>query len=409
MKALGLVVEYNPFHNGHFYHLQQSKQSSQADVTIAVMSGNFLQRGEPALVSKWTRTRMALEAGVDIVVELPYAYATQRADRFAYGAISILDALKTDEVIFGSESGNIQPFIETVDFLNTHEKEYNESIQENVKKGISYPAAASEAFTQLTNRPEDIVDLSQPNNILGYHYVQSIQHINPDIKPNTVKRTGAGYHEHGEGENDIASATGIRKMLFDGDADLSSIQRFVPASTYTGLTQHQKEFGHFMNWERYFPLLKHRIITSTDEDLRQIYECVEGIENRLKECIVHAGTFTEFIERVKTKRYTWTRLQRLCTHILTNAKKHTMEVALTEAPSYVRLLGMSPDGQAYLNSVKKDMKLPLVSMLSKYSDPFFELDKTATNTYILGYPNEQHISLWKREYATPPIRLHVNT
>lgn len=406
MKALGLVVEYNPFHNGHFYHLQQAKQISQADVTIAVMSGNFLQRGEPALVSKWTRTRMALEAGVDLVVELPYPFATQRADRFAFGAVAILNALRTDEVIFGSESGNIQPFNETVDFLSRNACEYNALIQENVKTGISYPAAASAAFTQLQDRPEHTVDLSQPNNILGHHYVQSVKKINPKIQVNTVKRTGAGYHEHGEGENNIASATGTRRMLFEEGNDLSSVKRFVPETTHDLLHHHYAEYGRFINWDHYFPLLKHRIMTASAEDLTTIYECVEGIENRLKEYVVQSATFTSFMEAVKTKRYTWTRLQRLCTHILTNSKKETMERALIEPPSYVRLLGMNEKGQEYLNKNKKHMELPLVSMLSKYSDPFFELDKTATNTYILGYPIDQQIPLLRREYSTPPIRLH---
>ncbi|MCF6136993.1 nucleotidyltransferase [Pseudalkalibacillus berkeleyi] len=406
MKSLGLVVEYNPFHNGHLFHLQQAKKTSNADVTVAVMSGNFLQRGEPALVSKWTRTRMALEAGVDLVVELPYAFATQRADRFAYGAITILNALKTDEVIFGSESGNIRPFNETVDFLNKNEEEYNLLIQEKVKSGVSYPSATSEAFKQLSNRPQETIDLSKPNNILGYHYVQSIRQIHSNMKANTIQRTGAGYHDEGVGVNNIASATGIRKMLFEHGSDLSAITSYVPKSTLNRLQDHFNSFGHFLNWDRFFLLLKHRLITSTPEELRDIYDCEEGLENRLKEYITQAEDFTSFMQSVKTKRYTWTRIQRLCTHILTNAKKNTMERALTEPPTYIRLLGMTETGQHYLSGIKKDLNLPLVSTLSKYKDPFFELDKQSTNTYILGFPYKAQKVLYKQEYSNTPIRLH---
>ncbi|WP_408010873.1 nucleotidyltransferase [Pseudalkalibacillus sp. A8] len=405
MKSLGLIVEYNPFHNGHLYHLQQSKKQSQADVVIAVMSGNFLQRGEPALVSKWTRAKMALEAGVDLVVELPYAYATQRADRFAYGAVSILDALKCDEIIFGSESGKIDPFINTVHFLNEKEKEYNDWIQKHVQSGVSYPMAASLAFSELSGRPEETVDLTKPNNILGYHYVNSIRQIGSTMKINTVQRTGAGYHDEGHGTDKIASATGIRKILFSDNGELSEINELVPPTTFNGLIQHQQVFSTFISWERYFDFLKLRLLTSSPEDLSQVYECVEGIEHRLLDQIIRSESFTGFLDAVKTKRYTWTRLQRICTHLLTNAKKEVMYRVLTEQPTYIRLLGMNQNGQQYLNANKKKVELPIVSTLSKYSDDFLKLDIKATNTYILGFPVKHHTTLWRQEYSNTPIRI----
>ncbi|MGP4080351.1 nucleotidyltransferase [Pseudalkalibacillus sp. R45] len=405
MKSLGLIVEYNPFHNGHLYHLQQAKKQSQADVVIAVMSGNFLQRGEPALVSKWTRAKMALEAGVDLVVELPYAFATQRADRFAFGAVSILDEMKCDEIIFGSESGKIEPFLKTVDFLRENEKEYNEWIQRHVKTGISYPAAASKAFATIPNRPDEAVDLAKPNNILGYHYVNSIRENDSKMHIDTVQRTGAGYHEVGHGTDKIASATGIRKTLFEGNGKLSEIEELVPPTTYKGLIKHQHEFGQFLNWEGYFEFLKHRLITFSADELSEVYECVEGIQHRLKDQILRSESFQSFLESVKTKRYTWTRLQRLCTHILTNANKEVMNKALREQPTSIRLLGMSENGQKHLNTIKKKVELPIVSTLSKYSDDFMEMDIKATNTYILGFPSRFHTTLWKQEYANPPIRI----
>ncbi len=403
MKSLGLIVEYNPFHNGHLYHLQQAKKQSQADVVIAVMSGNFLQRGEPALVSKWTRAKMALEAGVDLVVELPYAFATQRADRFAFGAVSILDKMQCDEVIFGSESGKIEPFLRTVDFIHSMDHEYNDLIQKHVQTGVNYPTAASMAFAALPGRPEESVDLTQPNNILGFHYVNSVLKIDSKIKMNTVRRTGAGYHEHDHGPDKIASATGIRKILFSDDGNIGGIQELIPPSTFEGLNHHHQVYGRFINWDSYYQLLKHKLITSTPEELSEVYECVEGIQHRLQNQITHTDSFIDFLESVKTKRYTWTRLQRLCTHLLTNARKELMAKALHGGPTYIRLLGMSPQGQHYLNVKKKNFGLPLVSTLSKHRDDFLQMDIRAAKTYILGHPSRFHTTLWKQEYATPPI------
>jgi predicted nucleotidyltransferase len=167
MKAVGVIVEYNPFHNGHAYHLQAAKELAQADLAIAVMSGNFLQRGEPALISKWYRTRMALLNGVDIVLELPYRFATQKAETFANGAVTILDAIGCHSLCFGSESGDISSFFETVDYLDTHKERFDEKIKMNIKSGVSYPKALSLSFQSLSS-PENILSLDKPNNILGF-------------------------------------------------------------------------------------------------------------------------------------------------------------------------------------------------------------------------------------------------
>ncbi|MER2258537.1 MAG: nucleotidyltransferase family protein, partial [Priestia megaterium] len=193
MQAVGIIVEYNPFHNGHAYHLQQAKQQTGADCVIAVMSGHFLQRGEPALVSKWSRTRMALAAGADLVVELPYAFSTQKAETFASGAISILESLRADFICFGSENGNIDSFTRTADLLEAHESELSALIQQEMKKGNSYPKAASNAFLQLFTKAP--IDLSQPNNVLGMSYVAAIKKQHASIKPYTITRIQSHYHD----------------------------------------------------------------------------------------------------------------------------------------------------------------------------------------------------------------------
>lgn len=221
LKAVGLVVEYNPFHNGHLYHLEASKTASEADAVIAVMSGNFLQRGEPALVSKWARTKMALKQGADLVIELPYAYATQKAETFADGAISILEALGCSSVCFGSENGEISPFLETAELLNSHHAEYQQLVKQFMKEGMSYPSAQTSAFLALEtdSRP---LDLSLPNNILGFQYVRAIQKQKASIRPLTIKRTAAGYHDEDFNSSPIASATSIRKALFQMNRRISA-------------------------------------------------------------------------------------------------------------------------------------------------------------------------------------------
>lgn len=404
MKAVGVIVEYNPFHNGHKYHLEETKRKTNADCIIAVMSGNFLQRGEPALVSKWTRTKMALEAGVDIVIELPYAFATQKAQNFANGSISLLNALLCDEVCFGSENGTIEDFENTVDFMKKNQQTYDHTIEQFMKEGYSFPKAASLTYTSLSNH-ETYVDLSKPNNILGYHYVKAIHDQKSSVKAQTILRTSAGYHDETFSHESIASATSIRKTLFSAEKNMDEIENYLPPTSAKWLSTYYHENQLFHRWEEYFTLLKYKLLTSTPAELANIYEAEEGIENRLLAHISEATSFQNFMEKIKTKRYTWTRLQRLCVHILTNTTKEQLKRS-KENPiaTYIRLLGMSQKGQNYLNSVKKDVELPIISKVAGFSDELFTLDWKATNTYLAIFPEPLRSSLLRQEYATPPIR-----
>lgn len=229
VNALGLVVEYNPFHNGHLYHLQQAKSITKADVTIGVMSGNFLQRGEPAIVDKWTRTSMALKAGIDLIIELPFFHAVQKAEFFSEAAILLLEEVGCKSVCFGSEQGEIKPFIDTYEIIQENMDTINERIHHYTKEGYSYPKAASLAHTELQTHNPTMLSLDQPNNILGYHYVSAILKHQLSIEPVTIKRTGSGYHDPLLMPGKIASATGIRKELME-NGSLEAISSFVPKS-----------------------------------------------------------------------------------------------------------------------------------------------------------------------------------
>ncbi|MCM3706166.1 MULTISPECIES: nucleotidyltransferase [Cytobacillus] len=401
MKATGVIVEYNPFHNGHAFHLEQAKNISGAETIIAVMSGNFLQRGEPALVSKWKRAEMALKAGADIIFELPYQFAVQQADIFASGAVSILDAAGCSSLCFGSESGNMESFHQTLSFLGNHQTVYQEKLRVHLDAGVSYPKAASMAFLDL-NPEDELVDLSKPNNILGFQYLNSARRINSSMQLFTVARKSAGYHDEQFSSESIASATSIRKTLFSESGEIESIRQYVPETTYQGLLQYKREYGTFHQWEQYWPFLKFRLIHLQPELLRCIYEMEEGLEHRFLSAAVQAESFQQFMEKIKTKRYTWTRLQRACVHILTNTEKTEMPNKPLKA-EYLRLLGMSRNGRKYLNMHKSDLKLPLISRISSHAAQQLHLDIKASRVYAMGIQAAEDRSLLQQEFNQPPI------
>ncbi|MBA2870697.1 putative nucleotidyltransferase [Anoxybacillus calidus] len=399
MKAVGIVVEYNPFHNGHLYHLHETKRQTGADCVIAVMSGNFLQRGEPAIVSKWARTRMALAAGVDIIVELPYMFAVQAAKEFAAGAVSLLAALHCDCICFGSESGDIHHFTEAVKALAKQEDKYNTYLKKALQTGVSYPKASALAFQQLQI---ENLDLTKPNNILGFYYVKSIMEEHKQITPHTIKRIAAGYHDQTISDQSIASATSLRNALNYSIEHLEKIAPYIPESTKNMLYEYYSTYRLFHQWNDYFSLLKYRILTMDINEMREIADMDEGLEYRFKNAAIEAKNFVELIDMVKTKRYTWTRLQRTCTHILTNFTKQQKES--NKKATYIRLLGMSETGRSYLKAVKKQLSLPIISKVSLLEDyPIYKQEKKAAFAYISVLPEPLRTKACKEEYTTPPI------
>ncbi|WP_374721970.1 nucleotidyltransferase [Peribacillus tepidiphilus] len=398
MKAVGLVVEYNPFHNGHQYHLHTSKNETNADVVIAVMSGSFLQRGEPALVSKWTRTEMALRGGADLVFELPYVYCTQHAGHFAYGAILLLEAAGCDTFCFGSEQGKIEPFLSLYHLMKEKKEEYDQYVVKYISEGNSYPKASSLAFHELVTDVSDLPDLSKPNNILGFQYVKAAIDHSFRIKPYTIRRIHSDYHDQELPDQPIASATSIRKALMR-QQNLESISSYLPSKSFLLL----RSYGEFHDWEKYWPLLKYKIMSSSTDELETVYEAEEGIQYRMKDTVLEASTFNEFVSKIKTKRYTWTRIQRLCVHILNHVKKEQMKLAMNQN-SYLRILGMTEKGRKYLNLNKKKIELPLISRISSVQHLGLELDISSAfiHSLALDFPSQK--KLRKREFQ-PPIFL----
>lgn len=399
MRSVGVVVEYNPLHNGHVYHLTQSKSSTNADIVIAVMSGQFLQRGEPAVVPKHIRTKLALQAGADLVVELPYSYATQHATLFAKGAISILDSLDCDYVCFGSEEGNINTFQELINKKKLHTSDINNSIRTYLSEGMSYPSAYSTAL-QMNIKTSNL-DVSLPNNILGIHYLEAIEHFSSKMKGTTIKRIAANYHDEDTNHQSIASATAIRKILKSED---QSITNFVPTFTKKSIEEYINDYAILHSWSEYLPYLKFRLLTTSFDDLEEIYEAVEGLERRVYSSILKCTSFEELMSLIKTKRYTWTRIQRLLTHLLTNTTKNEMNSILQEdRVPYIRLLGISSKGRTYLNSKKKNINVPIYTTINQDNQKYLKTDLKATHAYASVLPLKLQQQLIKTEYALYPI------
>lgn len=392
MEATGIVVEYNPLHNGHVYHAQQAKKATGAQLVVAVMSGNFLQRGEPAFVDKWARTKMALASGIDIVFELPYSFATGHAPVFAEGAIRLLDAARCSSFCFGSEDGDINVFKQSLELIDRSKDTYEHEVKLSVQDGLSYPMALNKAYMTINETENGAADLSKPNNILGFHYMQAAKSIGSTMKPATIQRLGADYHKETLELGEIASATGIRKSYFSSSS-LDQTKHFVPTTTRETLVKWQQDGLRFGQWEIFYPYLRLVILRDGPEHLSHIADITEGIENLIYRAAKKHSTFQPFMQDVKSKRYTWTRIQRMLTHILTGFTYNKR--SMMQTPSYLRLLGMTVNGRAYLNEKKKSLRLPLVSKAASLLDPALAMDIHASDIYALGtgLPTSQDYSL----------------
>lgn len=390
--------------------MQQTKKLTQSDIIIAVMSGPFLQRGEPALISKWYRTKMpTLANGVDLVVELPYVFATQKAETFANGAISILNALRVSEICFGSEDGQIKNFYNTISVQKNEEETFNCLVKQFMDAGNSYAKATSDAFSHILTS-ENNIDMSQPNNILGFQYMKAILSQNSSIQAQTIQRFASHYHDETFNDQYIASATSIRKQLFSEEGSFTTIEPFLPQATTSLLANYKQNYGILHNWEQYFSFFKYKLMTMSPGDLRHIYEIEEGLEHRILSKIQNSSSFYSFMEALKTKRYTWTRLQRACTHILTNTTKEEIRSANIEqhAP-YIRLLGMSQKGQTYLSKNKKKIELPILTHTKTFDHAALDIEKKANSVYFSIMHEPLRTQLLKQDITHHPIRYDETT
>lgn len=400
MKVLGLITEYNPFHTGHLYHLHKSIELSQADFSVAVMSGNFLQRGEPALVEKYKRAKMALSAGVDVVFELPFPFASHNAGVFALGAVSLLNSLGViTHICFGSESGNIKELRAIAQILYQEPDFFKVDLLKFSREGLPYPEARLRALKKALER-EGIAPnvLRGSNNILGIEYLISLLRLKSDIKPLTIKRIGGGYLEN-EIRGKFSSATAIRRKILEEGVE--SVKDLIPPSSYKILKEceEKEEIVSMKDFEKEILILIKRLDKG---EIKEIAEVKEGLENRIKRVGMKAISLNELLSGIKTKRYTLTRISRMLIHILIGFKERENKIFQKTGSLYAFLLGFSSKGKILLREIKKKSSIPIISKPMGLSEPasiMLKLDLRATRIYeaVLG----KHLPIFRPVQADP--------
>ena len=338
-NVIGLIVEYNPFHNGHLHHIQEIDRLFEDNIKIAVMSGDYVQRGEPSLINKFEKTKIALSQGVDIVIELPAFYSTQSAEIFAKGSINLLNKLSCSHIVFGSESNDLEKLKRIATISMT--KEFELSLRKFLAEGFSYPTAFSKALFD---------EKLGSNDILALEYLKAIKAINPKIEAYCIKREKTGYYD--DEKDNFASATHIRKILLDynkkKEDKLNKIKNLVPKFSYKIL---EENFVVFSCLSDFYDLIKYNIIKNHSE-LKNIQDLEIGLENRLYKYSLENLSFEDFFNEVLTKRITISRLQRILLHSLFGLTENITDKIKNKVP-FVKILGFSARGQKYLNYLKK--------------------------------------------------------
>ena len=338
-NVIGLIVEYNPFHNGHLHHIQEIDRLFEDNIKIAVMSGDFVQRGEPSLINKFEKIKIALSQGIDIVIELPAFYSTQSAEIFAKGSVNLLNKLSCSHIVFGSESNDLDKLKRITTISLT--KEFELSLREFLAEGFSYPTAFSKALFD---------EKLGSNDILAMEYLKAIKVINPKIEACSIKREKTGYYD--DEKDNFSSATYIRKILLDcnekKEDKLNKIKNLVPEFSYKIL---EENFGVFSCLSDFYDLIKYNIIKNYSE-LKNIQDLEVGLENRLYKYSLENLSFEDFFDEVLTKRITISRLQRILLHSLFNLTENITEKVKNKVP-FVKILGFSERSQEYLNYLKK--------------------------------------------------------
>lgn len=391
-KVLGIVCEYNPFHNGHLYHLEELKKITGSNYSIAIMSGNFTQRGSTAIIDKWSRTETALKAGIDLVIELPTLYAISSAENFADGAIHILDSLKiVDYVGFGAETSDIDVLDNIADVLYNEPRAYKTLLSHELNKGISFPKARENALLIYLNNIRKYVNVvSAPNNILGIEYIKALKKYKSIIKPISIARFEAGHNDLSYHSN-IASGTTIRNIIKNGNFDI--LRRLVPESSYSILMDNIKQTHIVPDLSVFERQIFYNLRKMSIEEIRNLPDVTEGLEFSIKKAANSCNSIYEFLNIIKSKRYTSTRLQRILLYSLLGITKKDMELSKKVTP-YIRVLGLNNKGKFMISEIAKaNPKLEIITSVKRFLDnsnnknlkTMLNKDIFATDVYTLGF------------------------
>ena len=374
-KIIGIIVEYNPFHNGHIYQINEIKKKYKDSTIIVCMSSSFTQRGDLSILNKFEKTKIALENNIDLVIELPYIYTVQGSDVFAKYSLELLNDLKIDTLCFGIENDNINDLINAAN-TQLNNKEFDTKVKEYLDLGINYPTALNKSLKDLIN-----IEVKDPNELLALSYIKEILKNNYNIELFPIKRTN-NYHDILSSDN-ISSASNIRYSIQNN----IEYKNKVPTNVYDILKN--KSFNN-----KYFEYLKYKIIS--EDNLDKYLDVDEGLSIRIKESVYKSNSLEELINNIKTKRYTYNKISRMLNHILCSLTKE--EVNSNKELEYIRILGFSKDGQNYLNNIKKNINIPILNKYdtNKYKTLFIE--KRVSDIYSIIYED-----IRKEEISNKPI------
>ena len=403
-RVLGIIAEYNPFHNGHMYHLQKAKEQSGAQYCICVMSGNFVQRGNTSIVNKWKKAEMALLNGVDLVIELPTIYSVASAEGFSLGAIKLLNNLKiVDAISFGTETSDFAALNNISSIVNEEPMKYKSILNSELKKGLSFPKARENALMLYLNdnkRYDNILNTS--NNILAIEYLKALKKIKSTIQPIPVKREKVYYNDNVI-VDEFASATAIRKLL--KNEEFSEIRKVVPKSTYQ-ILEKETELGNVvLDLSRYEKEIIYNLRRMTVSEIAELPDVNEGLEHSLKNAANYSNDITNLINIVKTKRYTVTRIQRILICALLGITKRDVGMAKKTEP-YIRVLGFNEKGKELISRInKQNPKATVITSVKKFQDKnnnnknskiykrLLDIDIFSTNVYTMACKSESLANL----------------
>ncbi len=386
MVVAGIIAEYNPIHKGHTYHISETREKTEADIIVAVMSGNFMQRGEPAILDKWTRAGLAVEEGIDLCLELPVHFSCNSAEKFAEGGVKIMEALGVvDYISFGTEASDPEELFSLAKLLAYEPVEFSEKLKEYLNEGFSFPKSRELALKKMEINNAEIIGM--PNNILAIEYMKWLHRINSNIKPINIPRIGLGHNE---------SATTIRKIIEGKDFD--RIKNLVGNETCKTI-EAEKKFLVDSNNERLFDLIKYTFLSKPVEELNKVFGVAEGIENKIIQSIRKTRNLDELVDVLKSKRYTRTRINRILMQSLIGITKDSYEK--NQKNLYTRVLAFNNKGSELLRYIKNENKcsIPIINKISKgMEEKYFEIPSTDIYNIISGRDTYEY-----SDYIKKPI------
>ena len=382
MKVLGIIAEYNPMHTGHIYHISKAKEITGCDTVIAIMSGSFTQQGNIAIINKFERAKQAIQNGADLVIEIPSAFASSDAGNFAYKSVSILNDLNVDAICFGAETDNIDRLKLISETLIYKDKEIWIEIKNELKKGISFAKARNNSLNKFLNE-DDINIILSSNNILALEYLKTLKVLNSNIIPFAIHRE-SNFNSHIL-ENCYTSSTSIRKAL-ENKCNLNDIQKYIPENVSKYLKNNKIIFNN-----DFFEILKYKIISMNENDLKEINGVSEGIENKLKKEICNSYSYDEFLFKIKSKRYELSRIKRILVNILLNISKDDFNLLKGNNSNYAHILAFNHDKKDLLSHISNTSNIPVISSLNnktlsylnKYQKLSLDIDIYASNIYSM--------------------------